>query len=114
MYDLLNAFVCAALLIGCFPVAVVMKSSGVWLARITLCVIAVTLGLQVLAPFFPWLPSASWLQACFNLLLGMAVLLARREIMAMVRARIGCRPNESHYFRRAEDAATAMRQCPPR
>ncbi len=108
MLETLNTIACAALLVLTFPVAVAMNNSGHWPQRVTLGMVVVMLGLQVVSPFYEWLPPPNAIQAIFNVLLSLVVFSARAEIMALVRVTVGKPPEVTHQLRRAQDISEAQ------
>lgn len=108
MFDLLNALVCAAMLIFSFPVAAAMSHRGVWIFRLVFIVGVVMIGAQMASPIFDFLPKASWLQAGFNLMILIAGLLSREEAMTLVRVKAGPQPAQDSFIAKAQELETGV------
>ncbi len=106
MLDVVNALCCVLLMALLSPVAVAMHHTGYKTQRMAFIAVTVILTLEVVAPVFDtWLPAANLLQTIFNVTAMAIALLARREIMAVVRLSIGKPPYEvkTHPLRRVQD-----------
>lgn len=84
MPDVVNALICAAILVCTVPAAFAMPHRGMWLARLTVWAIVAWCVWWVTGPMFDW-SSANVMVLLVNLLL-LAVLLGRRhQIMGLLR-----------------------------
>lgn len=84
MPDLLNALICALILVCTIPAAFAMPHRGMWLARLTVWAIALWSGWWIAGAMYAW-ASANVLVLLVNLLL-LSVLVGRRhQIMGLLR-----------------------------
>jgi len=107
--DYMNAMACAVLLVLVWPVANAMHNRGFWLQRIGLWLIAFSLGLQVCAPFFDFIPDATPLGSVFMTILAVVAVRHRHQVMAVVRLAVGeIAADSEHPMRRVEDLQTSQ------
>lgn len=107
MLDATNAVICAMLLALTYPVAIVMRHTGLWLYRLVFVIIVLVLAAQVLSPVFDFLPQATWLQAVLNAALLCMTILMRADIMAVARTALGPPGPDNHPMRRRTDRQAA-------
>lgn len=109
MLDWINAAACLVLMGLTFPIAFEMRNDGHWPQRVTLGIVLVLLGLQVIQPISQdWLQEPSRIQTAFNVVLVLVVLSARKSIMALVRLTVGCTETPVHPYRRVSDISMAQ------
>lgn len=85
MPDLLNALICAAILVCTVPAAFAMPHRGMWLARLTVWAIVLWCGWWLGGALYAW-AQANVLVLLVNLLLLAVLLGRRREIMGLLRS----------------------------
>jgi hypothetical protein len=84
MADLLNALICALILMCILPAAFVMPHRGLWLVRLTLWAIALWAGWWLGCALFEW-AQANTLIVLLNVLMLTLMLAGGSEIMGTLR-----------------------------
>lgn len=84
MPDVMNALICAAILVCCVPAAFVMPHRGMWLARLTVWAIVLWCGWWVACALYAWAQTNA-LVLMVNLLLLTVLLAGRKDIMGLLR-----------------------------